>query len=369
MSHYETLEVSRNASPEVIRAAYKSLIQRYHPDKNPGTAAAATRAQQVSVAYAVLSVPESRAAYDEMLLEAEKLSVNPKTPPPPPAGAGNPQSPSRRAEPVAAQRKATVPEKKTEDTSSKFVWIVFGVIGILLYWILAYSDAQRNKREKQQAEQFAAQRQANIEKGETERQEREQQKEKEEQVKALDMSRRTLALFPRGITLNLVVSGSLPPQLSGRSLVIPQISIIVGKIDSEPVMRNLQLNQEILRQAVFEEVSRIDERVLISLGAEAHVKDIIKTTINKITLGPGYRDQLCMSVAGEQLNGAHDWQCRAIETVTFPHFLIVRNQNAGMPPSATNVPPPSSGKIWPMQRLHPSMSKEEVYRILGTTGQ
>ena len=35
-SHYDILEVSHTASPEVIRAAYRSLMQRYHPDKNPG---------------------------------------------------------------------------------------------------------------------------------------------------------------------------------------------------------------------------------------------------------------------------------------------------------------------------------------------
>ena len=33
-THYDTLMVSRNASPEVIRAAFKSLSQKYHPDKN-----------------------------------------------------------------------------------------------------------------------------------------------------------------------------------------------------------------------------------------------------------------------------------------------------------------------------------------------
>ena len=368
MSHYETLEVSRNASTEVVRAAYKSLIQRYHPDKNPGNTAAAIRAQQVSVAYAVLSVPGSRAAYDEMLLETEKLSVNPKTHPPPPAGAGNPKSPSRRAEPVAAQRKTTVLEKKTEDTSSKFVWIIFVIIGILLYWITAYSDAQLNKREKQQNEQFAAQKQANIEKEETERQEREQLKVKQEQIKALDISRRTLALFPRGLTLNLIGPGLSPPLLSDRSLVISQISIIIGKIDSDRVMRNLQLNQDIVRQAVSEQVSRINQSVLISLGAEEHVKEIIKTTINKITLGPAYRDELCQSVLTQQSSDTYETQCRAIETVMFSQFLLVRNGNAGISPAVNNVPLPS-GKIWPMQRLHPSMSKEEVYQILGTTGQ
>lgn len=370
MSHYETLEVSRNASFEVIRAAYKSLIQRYHPDKNPDNAAAATKAQQVSVAYAILSVPESRAAYDEQLDLAKKLTVCPNTPPPrSPSDLRNTQPPPRQAEPVAAQRNVIQSEKQDQVTSIKYVLTILVVVGILFYWMSTAIDAQRNRQEEQLAKQFAAEKQANIEKEDEKRQELEAQKEKEKQIEALDISRRTLTLFPKGITLNLVVSGSSPERLSGRSVVIPQISIIVGKIDSERVLRNLQLNEEILRQAIFEELSRIDERVLISLGAEQYVRAIIKTTINKIILGPAYRDELCRSVLPKQLNGAEEWQCLAIETVTLPQFLIVQNQNAGISPSTGNLPFTSSGSVRANQRLHPSMSKEEVYRILGTTGQ
>lgn len=43
---YDTLEVSHSASQEVIRAAYRLLIQRYHPDRNPADQAAADRCQR-----------------------------------------------------------------------------------------------------------------------------------------------------------------------------------------------------------------------------------------------------------------------------------------------------------------------------------
>lgn len=69
-SHYEILEVSPNASPEVIRAAYRSLMQRYHPDKNPDDNRAAERAVQVVQAYEVLSDADRRAAYDLSLSSA-----------------------------------------------------------------------------------------------------------------------------------------------------------------------------------------------------------------------------------------------------------------------------------------------------------
>lgn len=64
MNYYELLEVSPKASDAVIRAAYKSLMQRYHPDKNAGSADAAERAVLVVRAYEILSDADKRSAYD-----------------------------------------------------------------------------------------------------------------------------------------------------------------------------------------------------------------------------------------------------------------------------------------------------------------
>lgn len=66
-NYYDILEVSRSASPEVIRAAYRSLMQRYHPDKNPGNGQAAARAVLVVQAYETLSDAARRAVYDATL--------------------------------------------------------------------------------------------------------------------------------------------------------------------------------------------------------------------------------------------------------------------------------------------------------------
>jgi curved DNA-binding protein CbpA len=64
-SLYEVLEVSPNACAAVIRAAYRCLVQQYHPDKNPGNPAAAERLSLINQAYAVLADPLLRARYDE----------------------------------------------------------------------------------------------------------------------------------------------------------------------------------------------------------------------------------------------------------------------------------------------------------------
>jgi len=62
---YEVLGVSRDASLEAIKEAYMDLALKYHPDKNPGDAAAEERFKQVTEAYEVLSDKDKRAQYDQ----------------------------------------------------------------------------------------------------------------------------------------------------------------------------------------------------------------------------------------------------------------------------------------------------------------
>jgi len=64
---YEILEVSQNARPAVIRAAYRCLVQEYHPDRNPGDPDAAARMSLNNRAYSVLADPLLRARYDEKM--------------------------------------------------------------------------------------------------------------------------------------------------------------------------------------------------------------------------------------------------------------------------------------------------------------
>lgn len=79
-THYDNLKVARNAPPEVIRAAYKTLSQKYHPDRNPNSPNAKRIIQIINTAYEVLSDPVKRREHDEWITRAESEEQQPAAP-------------------------------------------------------------------------------------------------------------------------------------------------------------------------------------------------------------------------------------------------------------------------------------------------
>jgi hypothetical protein len=90
VTHYDNLQVARNASPEVIKAAYRSLSQKHHPDRNPPQQRAdCERVMRIlNAAYETLSDPDKRREHDRWIAAQE--------------GGAGPRAASRKARSQAA---------------------------------------------------------------------------------------------------------------------------------------------------------------------------------------------------------------------------------------------------------------------------
>lgn len=97
INYYSILGISPSAEPEVIAAAFKAMMRKYHPDAN-GRPTSTQRAAELNEAYETLRNPERRATYDEALARA-----NASVPRPPPPHSPPPSSPSSPKEPMTGR--------------------------------------------------------------------------------------------------------------------------------------------------------------------------------------------------------------------------------------------------------------------------
>lgn len=66
MNYYEVLGVSREASEEDIKKAYRKLVFEHHPDRNPHRTDADERIREINVAYEIVGDPDTRRSYDRL---------------------------------------------------------------------------------------------------------------------------------------------------------------------------------------------------------------------------------------------------------------------------------------------------------------
>src|SRR5258708_2958398 len=87
-THYDNLKVARDAPIEVIRAAYKSLSLKYHPDLHPDNPNSAKITRLINASYEVLANPDRRREHDRWIADTESAEFEPhvdsKPPDPPP---------------------------------------------------------------------------------------------------------------------------------------------------------------------------------------------------------------------------------------------------------------------------------------------
>ena len=85
--YYETLGVSKTASEDEIKSAFRKLARKYHPDVAKDKKEAEEKFKQINEAYEVLSDPEKRRKYDQL---GENWNQPGGFQPPPQWGGGNP---------------------------------------------------------------------------------------------------------------------------------------------------------------------------------------------------------------------------------------------------------------------------------------
>ena len=81
IDHYAVLGLNPSADDVVIRAAWKALLRKHHPDTNPDDPSG-TRAREINEAFAVLGKPDSRARYDRLRTRGPEIVPLREAPPP-----------------------------------------------------------------------------------------------------------------------------------------------------------------------------------------------------------------------------------------------------------------------------------------------
>ena len=247
MNFYEILEVSPNASPEVIKVAYKSLMQRYHPDRNPDSQAAA-RAVRIAQAHEVLSDAIKRAAYDnELRLKQVSLIT------------------SQEYVRDMVQR-STAKEKPDESFLS--LWLVVVTI-VLAGWLFL------SVFKKQHLSDMVAQA---VQGG----------------VVATDgkladpqsgVASRTVPHYVTNLTVRLIDTNTQPNKPDGAAhlLTIPRLDVVVGTFDSDKFMQNLEGNKDYIERRLAENLVDAEYAELIKKRGEAYLKSFILDALGEIT--------------------------------------------------------------------------------------
>jgi curved DNA-binding protein CbpA len=137
-THYDNLKVARDAPSEVIRAAYKSLSQKYHPDRNSGDPNASKTMAIINAAYRVLSDPDLRKRHDEWIRKIEaEAPATPRPAPRPPTS-----RPPRPAAPKAPSSQAPVFTSKYKIVNHVrrygWVYLFLALVECLLLMIILF---------------------------------------------------------------------------------------------------------------------------------------------------------------------------------------------------------------------------------------
>ncbi|WP_394791089.1 J domain-containing protein [Rhodoferax sp.] len=261
MNYYELLEVSPNASKEVLRAAYKSLMQRYHPDKNLADSTIASRAALIVQAYEVLSDSEKRAAYDAQMRK------------PLPAAAAMPRAAtapySRRAAPAKS--------------SNWYLWLLATVIVVagLSVWSLSKKKpappaaAGTLLQSTSPPPPAAADAVATAAK----------------ESPATTSAPQKISLLTSDLTVVLLGPDNLPEDVEARrhAVSIPALTVDIGSIEAEKFASLLEREKDSVRAKLAEKLAHAKYAEL-GINGDKYLNKLIYDALREITGTQGLDD-------------------------------------------------------------------------------
>ena len=133
-THYDNLRIKRNATPGIIKAAYRALSHEYHPDRNPDRDT--TRIMQIlNDAYAVLSDSGARAKYDAKVAAEETAAVHDGQ------AEGEAARPRQASDATPARQGkeregAAIQAKRANARATRTVYVLIGTLVLLFFAIL-----------------------------------------------------------------------------------------------------------------------------------------------------------------------------------------------------------------------------------------
>lgn len=272
MNHYDTLEVHERASPEVVRAAYRSLIQRFHPDRRPDDPAAAARTAALTEAYEVLSDPARRADYDRWLAE-QRAAASP-APVRPSSAAGTSRSAGSRAPGGAVRSRPAAPARPRRSGSLPWVWGLLMLLLSLSVWLM--------RPRPEAVDDWTALRQRFSVGGQTEQDLRELIRRRELLLQQSPALRERMAAESQrdreSRTVDLL-DAPLEVVLPAGELRIPRLRLVLGSFDAVALRSYIIKNRAALLNDVVRGLRSARGNSLVGPDGERYVQGVIQDAL------------------------------------------------------------------------------------------
>lgn len=163
MGHYSRLKVTQDAPVEVIRAAYRVLAAKYHPDRHvtdaPGGAEAHAEMSALNTAYQVLINPQTRKDYDALLAERKalrKAKVAPKATVV--VDSAEPEQPTSTKVDMEWQPPKPAQEEGVLPLNKRMMFLVGSLSGVVLFGVTmwVWQLMLQHQMERALSDQYAA---------------------------------------------------------------------------------------------------------------------------------------------------------------------------------------------------------------------